>query len=154
MYYIKKKKPRSMTATRLSKFSESEKILTLRVLITAASTSQAVFLTLNFTRVARQESSFLESAAVSRIHIQESPGDAVLHSASLTREAATLDVNQDIETTNSTGQFQRLHNQHTSGGTREVFLESATIDSNDTFVASAGTEINASDRIFPLSDFV
>jgi hypothetical protein len=128
--------------------TENQKLttgLSLGELEASASALLSVFLTFLATRVACDKAGFLQAWAKIWIEFNQGSRNTVTHSASLTRYAAAINIDQDVELIDRIGQLQGLTNNHSVGFTFEVIFNAALINGD---LAGAGSEENPRGRGF------
>ena len=110
----------------------------------ATSTLQTVLLSFLHTRIASQEASSLQCGLVSLVSSDESTGQTVADSASLTGETTAVYASDDVELTLGTGGSEGLVDDQLEGVKTEVLVNVTTIDGD---YARTGNDANACDRL-------
>src|SRR5205823_5224175 len=94
--------------------------LTFRELEGTASLGPAILLALDGARVAGEEAAGLQRGAQSGLVIHQGAGNTVTHRTGLTRQAAAIDGDDDIELAIAVGGDQRLAQDHAQHRTGEI----------------------------------
>src|SRR3954470_8957522 len=100
-----------------------ERPLAFGELLATSRLVQADLLPLDFTRIARDEACFRERGLQLRIVVDQGTRDAVTDGASLTRLAAALDVDHDVERRVVIHELERLAHDHASRFAGEEFVD-------------------------------
>src|SRR3569833_372365 len=135
--------------------------LALRELLGATRLAQTDLLTLDFARIARDETGLGQLRLQPCIIIDQGARNAVTNSARLTGITAAADIDHDVEAIYDIGQFQRLTDHHQSGLARKILacrlsvdndLAGAGFDENTSHctLATAGSVIVVTDHVYSL----
>src|ERR1700754_303273 len=114
--------------TSLQRESRNREGSALAELLATASAVQADLLTLDFARITRHETGLLERRLQCFVVVDQRTRDAVTHSASLARLAATAHVDLDVECSVVGGQHQRLTHDHDRRLATEIFVNGLAVD--------------------------
>src|SRR6185503_4589650 len=104
---------------------EIRRPLSFRELETLARSFLSVLLTFLDARIASHQSCLFQSRAKVRVVFHQGARNSVTNGACLSRRAAAVYIDQDIELCNRLRQLQRLANNHAQGFVGEINLKCA-----------------------------
>src|SRR5690606_10999648 len=119
--------------------------LALAELLATTRLVETDFLTLDFTRIAGNQTRLLERRLGRFVIVDQSAGNAVTHCAGLTAFATAMHIDMEVERLEMAGEHQRLTHDHAAGFTGEILVDRLAIDDD---VARTFFQEDTSNRSF------